>query len=323
MSNGERRLLAEAKIIADELTALLAPHASWIAIAGSIRRERPTVGDGELVAMPIGERITKTHSLLTITDTLLQEGVIAQALYNGKPRWGQRLRGIVYKDMKFELFMVDEYNRGYRFAVCTGPDNSDDKANTFIMTQIKRGNPPFSVHDGYVWSGDQQLKINTEEDWFALLGIPCLPPPERSIKAYMRFFGRGHRWGDPQQYVVRLVQKSLWNLEHMLELEERHLKADAPPSLLQRDFQWCAPWLRGNGMVIIRANGGHWVLAEPTHPAAERYREQLCYMSAPLFGGEWHELTSFLQNEWEREQMLADVLSEALAYLRNEVLVYE
>jgi len=319
MSTGERRPLAEAQIIAEDLLALLAPYAAWCAIAGSIRRQRPTIGDGEIVAIPIGGHITKAHSLLGITDKLLHEGVISQALYNGKPRWGTKLRGIIYKGMKFELFMVDEYNRGYRFAVCTGPDNSEDKANTYCMTMIKRGKAPFSVHDGYVWLGDTALKINTEEDWFALLGIPCLPPPERSIKAYMRFFGRGHRWGDPQRYRVQYVQQTLWNLEHMLELEERHLKADASPSLPQRDFQWCAPWLRGNGMVIIRDWRGRWVLAEPTHPAAEGYRQRLCWMSSPLFGGEQYTLTAWLRDQWERQHFVADVLAEAIEALRDAV----
>lgn len=317
MSTGERRPLAEAQMIADELTALLAPYADWIAVAGSIRRQRPTVGDGELVAMPKGGVIGKKHSLLTITDMLLQQGVITQALYNGKPRWGQRLRGIVYKGMKFELFMVDEYNRGYRFAVCTGPDNQQDRANTYLMIQIKKA--PFAVRDGYVWLGNQKLKISMEEDWFALLGIPCLPPPERSIKAYIRAFNKGHRWGTAQDYIVQYIQRSLWNLEHMLELEVKHLKPDAVPSLPQRDFQWGTPWLRGNGMVIIRDGRGRWILADPSHPAAEAYRQRLCLMSSPLFGGEQYTLTAWLRDQWERQHFVADVLAEAIEALRDAV----
>lgn len=52
MSKGEKVELAAARRMADRLLALLAPACERIAIAGSIRRGVPLVGDIEIVAMP-------------------------------------------------------------------------------------------------------------------------------------------------------------------------------------------------------------------------------------------------------------------------------
>jgi hypothetical protein len=113
------------------------------------------------------------------------------------------------------------------------------------------------------------------------------------------------------------MQLTLWSLERMQELEEAHLAPEASPTL-QRDFQWCAPWLCGSGLVMIRTWRGKWVLAEPSHPEAERYRRYLCRACAQAFGSELWAAKALLQEHWERDRMLADVMEEAVALLRAE-----
>lgn len=186
--------LNDAKALANEVIHLL--QSDDIVIGGSIRRRKPYVKDIELIA-------PKSATLLALTDHLVNQGIIAKARYGSTftMRWGTAYRGMLFKNMVIELFMYEPETRGYITWLRTGPG----QANRTVMTALLRG-APFHVADGAVWNGAKQagevdqLNITSEQDWFALLGIPYIEPEHRTDKSYRALLQRGHAWGKPELF---------------------------------------------------------------------------------------------------------------------------
>lgn len=327
MSSDTRRPASEVIPIAQSFLALLQPHAAWIEIAGSLRRGKADVGDVDIVAVPLGRDTAKGHSLALETDALLKQGVFQQAQYARKggfsPRWGLKLRGIIYEGVKFELAITDEFNAGYIFWLRTGPDSGQDKANTYLMSAIKR-DAPFKCSDGYVWQGNNKLLISNEADWFALCGLPFIAPHERSLKAYHRLLRANHRWGNPQQYAPRTT---LFDLDAYLANEDRHLdsgvkptKPPAPP------WQWQTPFLTPEGYIWVYADHGRWALRYANDEAT------LSYLARLRMNGYWKaeavRLNTWLDLEALRQERdcyteLDEFIDGVFAILdANEELVY-
>lgn len=208
--------LEAATAIVRELADKLRHACERLAVGGSIRRERPDVKDAELVA------ISRGRDLHTLTDKLVQHGVISKATYGSSisTRWGDQYRGMVYKGLKIEIFMCDADSWGNQFWLRTGPG----EANTFVMKFLAWQNAPVRFQDGYVWYSAQgwqkgwrgknevwvaadrrKLRIAEEEDLFAVLGMPFIPAPLRSETKYRLLLGaHDHRWGDCRQYLAPL-----------------------------------------------------------------------------------------------------------------------
>ncbi len=185
--------LADARQIIGELVEILRPACERIEIAGSVRRGKPEVKDAEVVIIP-------TPDLLPLTDTLIEYGRAQYALYGEKrtKRWGSSYRGLMFKGVKCELFMAHEESWGYQYWLRTGPGD----ANAYIMRWLgqKFVNAPLRFQDGYGWySRDwalddkkwfapdrRRLRIASEEDLFAVLGMPFIPPSERTEDLYRR-----------------------------------------------------------------------------------------------------------------------------------------
>lgn len=220
MSNDIRRPHTEMMQIANEMVELLAPHCEWIEVAGSLRRGKEMVGDVEIVAIP-------KPSFLDFTDKLLAQGVIGKFMYsNDSYRWGDRYRGISWQNTKCEVFLCDEWNRGYIQWLRTGPGDG----NTLVVTRIKHRAAPFRVENGYVWNGYDKLYINTEQQWFDLLGIPYMQPQERTEEAYAKLMGAGHKWGAvPHVCVVYTASAS--SDPDALRFEDSVFMADADGDL--------------------------------------------------------------------------------------------
>ncbi|MBL8165398.1 MAG: hypothetical protein JNJ61_25670 [Anaerolineae bacterium] len=329
----ERRLIEEMMPIARDVVDLLRDHADWIDIGGSIRRGKATVKDIEIIAMPHGGMLGKAHSLLQATDALLDQGVIAQSLYGETQtvRWGTRYRGFTYQGARVELWMCDQDNRGYIHWLRTGPDSEDDRANTTVATLIKR-HAPFSVSGGYVWQGERKLRVTSEEDWFGLLGLRPILPSQRTKSAYRILAAKSHRWGDVQRYLIsNAPQQQMLSGLHWADLEDVHLhyvadtRAQRPANVIVADdpdhiFRWQQPWLRANGMVVIRDARGRWCLAWPGHPQAEAYRLRLERMSSPLLGAELNELNALLREQRQRlksEDRMEQIVMCAIQMMRG------
>lgn len=255
MSSDAKRPAAEVRPIAEALVALLRPHTEWIDIAGSLRRGAKQVGDIEVVAIPL-------PSFYEFTDAMIDQGDAAKARYGAKQmtRWGKKLRGLIFRDVKCELYLVDHDNRGFLYWLRTGPDNAQDRANTFVVTKIKYGHAPFRIEGGYVWIGQEKLRVETERDWFDLLGIPYLEPGERSVKTYTRLFAKGHRGGDVNRF--RVQQQRLFSFQDTREVE---LSTGDPgigsKKKQTKPFDWEAPWLLPDGSVWLYTGYGQFAAA--------------------------------------------------------------
>jgi len=179
--------LTDARMVIGELVELLRPACERIEIAGSVRRNKPEVHDAEVVIIP-------TPDLLPLTDTLIEYGTAQYALYGEKrtKRWGNNYRGLLFKGIKCELFMTTEESWGYQFWLRTGPGD----ANTLIMrwlglpymkapVRFQGGYGWYSrnwTHNGKTWIAvdKQRLRIASEEDLFAVLGLPFKNPNAQS-----------------------------------------------------------------------------------------------------------------------------------------------
>jgi hypothetical protein len=191
-------------------TTLLKPHCVELHVCGSMRRGKPDVKDVELVLLP-------DKKLLKFLDELVEDGRIEKALYGGKPRWGNRYRGMIFGGVKFEMFVFDGDNRGYQMWMRTGPGD----ANTIIMSALGQRKAPFGFQTwGYFGTREwkkgkleftpdltRKLRLNDERDMFVLFGLPYIEPQDRSIQTYSCLLNaRGHTFGDPAQFLIEQVQ---------------------------------------------------------------------------------------------------------------------
>lgn len=208
--------LADARQIISELVDILRPACERIEIAGSVRRGRLEVHDAEVVIIP-------TPDLLPLTDDLIQYGTAQYALYGEKrtKRWGQHYRGLLFKNIKCELFMTNEDNWGYQYWLRTGPGD----ANTFIMKWLNMPHTHAPIrfrdgcgwfarhwrHDGKGWVAEdkRRLRIASEEDLFAVLGMPFIPPSERTEMMYKKLTNkRDYVWPDYAPYFAVEAQQA-------------------------------------------------------------------------------------------------------------------
>lgn len=285
MSEGERIARKQATPLVLAMVALLTDHCDWIAPAGSYRREKPEIGDVEIVAIP-------KPTLLAHMDKLVQMGVIAKKQYvNEKTskvsyRWGEKWRALTFTDgevtVKFDLFLCDMDNRGNQFELRTGPGDK----NTWMMTMFHRYKAPFTVRDGYIWGGEQKLHIPDEQAYFALLGIPYIEPKDRTIEAYQRLIKWGHKWGDVRQFIPMPKRENNpqkpKNNPYWYEWAESRETGQPSPNKPKRDkpqWDWTKPFLCDDGMVWVHIGYGEWAKKSQddfqTRAHLELYRRDL------------------------------------------------
>ena len=87
--------LVKAKKWADRIVEILAPHCDRIEIAGSIRRQKPTIGDIEVVCIPKQNLDMFGVSVGHCTDFIeavekWDKVALRQRLWNGRKKRGQR-----------------------------------------------------------------------------------------------------------------------------------------------------------------------------------------------------------------------------------------
>lgn len=170
-------------IIQNHVWSALEPLCTDLAIAGSLRRGKPTVGDIEIVCIPESGFLTAVYHLADRH---------AWADYGGQTRKGEKYMGLSIEGVKVEIFTATPENYGYILWLRTGPG----EANTFVMSYLKRVDAPNRPHDGYWWSGDAQLITPDEDSIFHLLGIPFIEPSRRDKDTYYRLFSmENHQWG--------------------------------------------------------------------------------------------------------------------------------
>lgn len=186
---------AAALSVAHDVCALLAdvgqPH-----IAGSIRRNKPTVKDVEIVLQtddPANARARLDNWIIT--------GRARKSLYTDKngnrsPRWGDKFRSItMYADepatpdeplqynLKIEIYFANSDNFGYIYWLRTGPSDANQYAVTYLLDDL-------SARDGYIHHANRRIAVPDEQTMFALLKTRYVEPEHRSAQFYrhLRFY---------------------------------------------------------------------------------------------------------------------------------------
>ena len=166
--------LEHAQWIADHLLERLEPHLKRVVVAGSIRREIPTVGDIEIVGEP-----HLNGDLFDVGGTPILEGLRAELRSIGRiVKGGDRyIRTHLTKpDVYADIFLVSPPAQwGSILAIRTGPSTLSQHA----VTKMKDNG---YVHmNGHVRSIDtgEVVPTETEEQFFSLAGLTCPLPRHR------------------------------------------------------------------------------------------------------------------------------------------------
>ena len=185
--------LFEAQVLASELREYITPAMVRVEIAGSIRREKPVVGDIELVA--IVEDQEKLLKLIGDVGQTIKTGVPGVIPWTPKAD-AKYIRVRLNEGMNLDLFVARPENWGGLFLMRTGSAAGAD-GNAFngftpgCFSRWKKLSGGGRMTDVMPTMPDgTQLPVYEEQDFFDLLEMDFVPPVERTgrnvIKKYVR-----------------------------------------------------------------------------------------------------------------------------------------
>ena len=194
MGGHTRYPLLQAHAVAQDLMGLLETSCEHLAIAGSIRRRKPSVGDIELLAIPrVGQAVDlwgkdinplQGVSLLDHrVAQLIKMGVLDYRLdAKGHRSFGPLNKYLVHvaSGIPVDLFSTTTQNFGMALLIRTGPADFNKR----IMTRFRELGMLGHAYGG-VTVNAAQVDCPNEVDVFNLLGWPFIPPEKRTI------YGRG------------------------------------------------------------------------------------------------------------------------------------
>lgn len=186
MSDTVKRPYAQVMRVAEVLVSSLLPACHRIEIAGSLRRERPLVGDIEIVAIP--QIITKTQANLfgeplSETAESMVDGVLESwplTFHKNGPK---------YKQFSFEwqpgwTFKVDLFLQpdpatwGWNFMIRTG--SADFSKKMVVPCRFGGYKPEWATVEGArVWREGKALDTREESHVFELWGMEFIEPKDR------------------------------------------------------------------------------------------------------------------------------------------------
>lgn len=172
--------------IAEELQAMIAPACLRIAIAGSLRREKPEVGDIEIVFVPrlserpdglFDSRIVDVAS--EVIDDLLKQGVIAKRPnVNGSFTWGERNKLAIHvaSGIPVDFFGTSAENWWVTLVIRTG----SKETNLLLTTGAQKQNASLRAYGcGVTWSDGSTTAAISEQNVFELCRVPYKEPKDR------------------------------------------------------------------------------------------------------------------------------------------------
>lgn len=171
MSTGNRIPWSEANAIAEDLVNQLRPHCSQIDIAGSIKRRKPTIGDVEIVCLPLPYDASPLFCSGIATVVNQWEKVKGEL----PCRYTQR---ILPSGMKLDLFMPDPAGYGLQLAIRTGSAEWSHKrlATAWVRTGFKSEGGLLRDQAGRV------LPCRTERELFERIGLKWVEPVNREVQ---------------------------------------------------------------------------------------------------------------------------------------------
>lgn len=160
---GRRFPLAEAKMHADAVVRHLdsVPGLSRIDVAGSIRRQKGTVGDLDLLVV--------CHQADSVMDRLAEYEGIAEVLARDETKMSVRL----LSGLQLDLTVVPEESYGAMLQCYTG---SKGHTKELRRRAEERG---LTVTDYGIFQGTTRIAGRTEEEVYEAIGVPWIPPELR------------------------------------------------------------------------------------------------------------------------------------------------
>lgn len=154
--------------IAQGVAKQLEPHCERIAIAGSIRRKKPEVGDIEIVAIPHPYNIGLFES--GIATVVNQWPKVKGEL---PCKYTQRL---LPEGIKLDLFFAEKINWGLIYAIRTG--SADFSHKTLAATWVAKG---YNSKEGMLVrrKDNRTIAILEESQLFDLIGLKYVKPEDR------------------------------------------------------------------------------------------------------------------------------------------------
>lgn len=195
--------LDTARLTACRVLDLLEPHCERIEVAGSIRRQKQTVSDIEIVCVPKltiqradlwGNPIDATNLLDLACAEMRTDGILADRLdKNGRPAWGTKYKRGTFDGVALDIFSCLPPNQwGHMLMVRTGPA---DFSKLMMTQRYKKGVLPDDLYckdhaiwrrasvydnDGDAWSCDRLIPTPDERDVFEVMGLDFIAPVRRS-----------------------------------------------------------------------------------------------------------------------------------------------
>jgi len=156
----DRFLLGFALPEADNVVAMLEPHVSRIAVAGSLRRRKETIGDLDILAVA---------NSADIMDIFAGMDRVAKVLVQGDTKTSVRLEG----GLQVDLRIVDAESFGSALQYFTG---SRDHNIAVRKRAIRQG---YKLNEYGLFKGDSRVAGETEEDVYETLDLAWIPPELR------------------------------------------------------------------------------------------------------------------------------------------------
>jgi len=168
--------LQKAKAIAEELKALLEPVCQRVVIAGSIRRQKPEVGDIELLCIP--KFIDGVDQLDREIGALVIQGRLGFRLNKrGSRAYGPKNKLMLHipSGIGVDIFSTDSGCWPVALVVRTGGAETNKR---IAMAAIRKGWHLRAYGRGFT-TPDGEMVCRSERDVFGLAGLPYLPPEQR------------------------------------------------------------------------------------------------------------------------------------------------
>jgi DNA polymerase/3'-5' exonuclease PolX len=200
----QRIALREAEALAVEVAEILRPACTRLEIAGSIRRQRPDVGDIEVVAIAKVEHYQDLfgqpsdefpfNHLDALCAELRETGVLGERLdKNGRRAWGSAMKRATFKGFALDLFAcLDPAQWGVTFAIRTGGAVFSHALVTSKVQMVRDESgrafgpglcPSWLEFRGWrvrhVSAGSAPYLTPEESDVFDILRLDFIPPQER------------------------------------------------------------------------------------------------------------------------------------------------
>jgi len=156
----DRFLLGFALPEADDIVMVLEPHVSRIAVAGSLRRRKETIGDVDILAVADSDDIMEVFTGMDRVEKILVQGDTKSSV---------RLEG----GLQVDLRIVGAESFGSALQYFTG---SRDHNIAMRQRAIRQG---YKLNEYGLFDGDRQVAGETEEAVYRALGLAWIPPELR------------------------------------------------------------------------------------------------------------------------------------------------